>query len=206
MDGAFPGPTPRQVVGPVPERPCVRPVLLQEGLAMSDKRQTRQSEDFERPELLAFQERTSRIQTVAQWIVALLVLAALAGVFGGGGLSQASHSDSSGRFQVEFARFTRSDHSSELKLSFSGFDPAAKEVELWIDAEWLESVEIESIQPEPERTEIGDRRLIYFFPRQETATEGTVTFRVRHHGVGKISGLAGLGSGPAIAFEQFTYP
>ncbi len=189
----------------MPERRKERPVFREEE-PVSNQQQTCQSEDFERPELLAFQEKTSRIQTVAQWGVALVVLSGIAGVFGGGGLSQASQSDPSGSLQVEFARFTRAEYPSELKLSFFELAPESGYVALWIGTEWLESLAVESIQPEPERIEIDDHRLIYYFSKSEMATSGSVVFRIRHQGFGRVSGVAGVVDGPSLAFDQFAYP
>ena len=85
--------------------------------------------------------------------MALVVVAALAGLFGAGPLSWSSETASDGSVEVSFQRFARRGGPAELSLAVpvsGGQDQA----EVWVDARYLERLDVE-------------------LPRFERAVEGT---------------------------------
>ena len=83
-------------------------------------------------------------------VLALIAVAALAGLFGTGPLSEVTHSTPAGLVQLEHQRFARHIANTSLQLLVRP-DPAQPGTAwLWISSECLSSVQVQQVQPEPE--------------------------------------------------------
>jgi hypothetical protein len=147
---------------------------------------------------LNFQRREWQIQRAGWVAMALVILAALIGVFGTGPLSSATIEGEG--LRLEHERFGRLERNTELRFTIGGTgDP----VLLRIGNGYLEWVKIESITPEPGKTEAVSDGVVFHFALQGPAT---VTFHVRPEKFGLASGKAQLGQAAPITFRQFIYP
>lgn len=111
----------------------------------------------------SFQEKTWITERVA-WIgFALLVIAALLGLAGGGGWA-AQREGRYGSAQMKIPAITRSDAPTELTAVFD----EAGERSLVLSAEFLDAFQIEAIQPAPEAVRIeGENRILRFPPGED---------------------------------------
>lgn len=157
---------------------------------------------------LAFQRRSWVVQRVGWGLMALVVLAAVAGLLGSGPLSNA-RAEVPGLMTLEYHRFARLDTGETLRLSLRPAATAGDTVRLSLTQAFLGAVRIETVQPPPARVEVGDGRLVYVFPVAEPRVPMVVTFAYQPREVGAAHGVVGLESTPEprhVAFRQLVYP
>jgi hypothetical protein len=148
---------------------------------------------------LEFHHRLWIVQRVGWVIVGLLLIAALAGVFGSGPVSSSSVGNSAVR--LEYQRFGRLQQPTTIRFHFSS--EAGDVAKLFFNRKYLESFVIEHITPPPDEVEPASQWLIYSFKRREPTS---VTFHLRPDEFGLFSGEARLAEGEPISFRQFIYP
>jgi hypothetical protein len=96
---------------------------------------------------LDFQRREWRLQWVAWGVVLLILVAGLAGLLGGGPLSNGQAS--AGPLAVNYERFVRKQAPARLELMVSPEAAVDGEVALWIGDGFLEKVNVAGVIPEP---------------------------------------------------------
>lgn len=171
----------------------------------------RQAGDLTIDQDLNFERRSWRLQRVA-WVIGTLVLiAALAGVFGHGPMSDASVESSDGALRLDYSRLTRSQSPSDLNFEIGPTAPRqGGQARLWIDRAFLNGSRIDRITPEPAEVATRGDRMVYTFHAPEGAT-AHVRFHLDVESLGSRAGAAGLlaadgSDGPSISFRQFVYP
>jgi hypothetical protein len=171
---------------------------------MKDERMPSAHRDIEVAQDLNYQRMSWRIQRIAWIVLALVVLAALAGLAGTGPLSRAERTAPDGSLRLEYERFTRMYAPSRLRVHFDARAVRAGEVRIWIARRYLEQAKLEQVVPQPARVEVEDERLTYVFAAGDGAA-GAVTFYMQLQSFGRISGR--VGSGPAaLEYRQLVYP
>jgi hypothetical protein len=161
---------------------------------------------LESRENLAFQERSWRWQSVGRWTTGLLVVAAFAGLMGGGPLSHAEAATPDGNLRVEYPRFARNDSSHRI-LVFAGAEAVVDgRVELSIDAALLDVLQIESVAPEPEAAELGRGEMVYRMRAGAMEGLAPIVLQVKTGGIGRHVGRLGLRGGSAVTIALWLYP
>lgn len=153
-----------------------------------------------------FSRREWLVQRVA-WAVALLALvAAMGGLFGGGPASRASAS--AGELRVEYERFTRRLAPADLVVRLGGTPARPERRGVWLDAEYLEAVEVQRVTPQPDQVVSSGSRVTYLFTLdiQPDARAPSVAFALRSRRMGVQHARVGLVGGPAVTFRQLVYP
>lgn len=162
--------------------------------------------DLELEEDLRFQKRQWKVQRIA-WVVWLLVLvAAVAGLFGSGPLSNGTAGEEGGPLWAEYQRFERHQGPSDLKVFLGPGAASGGEGRVWLGRDYLESVELESVTPPPLRVEAGADRYTYVFPVTDPQQGTAVVFRFRPEALGRHEGRIGLPGGAELKFGRFVYP
>ena len=138
----------------------------------------------------------------AGWIgLTAFLLAGFAGVLGPGLFSGSTARDGTGAVQIRYDRsgHFRSDGTLEARVR-----PGGGVASLWIDDQYLENVEIQSVRPEPSgtRTEAGGST--YLFGAGKDPVE--VRFEVSYKKAGVLRGRFGGSPGGAVEIRQFIYP
>jgi len=183
--------------------------MLFPGATLSESHMAAQhpKEGLEIEQDMDFQESTWRIQRIGWILMIAVVIAAIAGVCGGGPASSAEVGDPGSGMTVSYDRFTRMNARETLDLEIS---PAAirpdSTVSVWLDREWMESVEVNAITPEPESTEIAADRIIYEFKTRAADSPLRVRFDLKTRTLGSVRGRGGIEGGPTHSFTQFAYP
>ena len=163
-------------------------------------------ENLETEENLAFQHRSWRWQTVGRWAVALLVIAAMVGLFGRGPLSRAEAATPDGRLRVEYPRLARTEATYRFTLHVAPEAVKNGEVAVTIDAALLEVLQVESVVPEPTAVELGRGQVTHRFRAGETDGLAPIALFLKASGYGRHSGRIGLEGGASAEVALWLYP
>ncbi len=159
---------------------------------------------LEMREDLLFAHRQWRIQRIGWVVMALVLLAALLGVFGRGPLSHAREVD--GSLDVEYERFARANAPTQLRLRVDAASDGVLRVA--IDRRYLDAVPIDHVRPRPLREESSDSEVIYDFASPPGGPLH-VSFDMTPRDPGIARGAMRLMTGsPAqtVRFHQLIYP
>ena len=166
----------------------------------------RSAGDLEIDQDLDFQRREWRAQRAGWWAMALVLVLALAGVFGRGPLAHATLESPDGHLRVEYDRLAAVAGEADLRIHVA---PAAAPdglVRVWLDRAWVEGVNVEDIQPTPQRVIVAGDRMYYEFPVGSTRAASVVRFEFRPDAMLRRELRVGLTDGPTLAATQFIYP
>ena len=163
-------------------------------------------ERLESDDNLAFQHQSWRWETIGRWLVALLVIGALAGLLGSGPLSRGELASANGSLRVEYPRIARTDSTYRISVYASPRSIVNDEIRLWIDAELLKVVQVEAVTPEPESVELDRGRILHRFRVAADRELAPITLHVKTDGVGRHAGEIGLGNGEAVKLTFWIYP
>jgi hypothetical protein len=152
----------------------------------------------------AFQRREWRVQRLGWTAMALLVVAALIGLLGPGPLSSATAVTDDGLAQVEYQRFGHLEADDALTVVVAPAAVTDDSVDVELAADWVRSVDISSIVPEPQEqvaTPYGLRLTV----AAEPGSRVTVQIAFRAMRVGVVD--AGFRfDGQTVPFQPFVYP
>jgi hypothetical protein len=138
--------------------------------------------------------------------MALLLLAALAGLIGSGPLS--SRTASAGpSLKIQYDRFTRYHSPASLHVTVahaSGTD----QIRLAMNRSFLEAVELESVTPQPASVELATGGQTYVFDAPQLGSgDAEIVFHYRpDRTMRSLNGRIGRAGGPSLEFTQFVYP
>lgn len=166
---------------------------------------TRQSkaEDREGLELeqdVEFQEREWRLQRVAWVAMALVVLAALAGLIGPGPLS-ATRTEAGG-VGARYDRFMRYGVDTELEISVR--DVPADSVVVRFARAYLEKFDVIQIHPEPAAHFAAAGTLAHVF--RFSGAPARVLYRLEPKSPGRARGAVSVDGAGAVTVDAFVYP
>jgi hypothetical protein len=152
-----------------------------------------------------FQRKSWAVQRYLWTVMALVVLLGLLGLFGTGPLSNTSAGNEGSPLVLHYNRFGRQRSPSKLVADMRP-GTAGNEARLWLSAEFLAGMEIEDIEPQPERVEAGPDRSALVFRLVAPGTPTRVTISMRPETLGQIRGHVSVDDAPALRFAQFIYP
>ena len=156
-------------------------------------------------ENLGFQRRMWIAERVGWAVLAAIVVAAVLGAFGMGLFGGVHASGPDRSFGVEYRRFGRMQSPSSLRVSLSPRTDD-RELRIWISSSYLDRFQVQTIQPEPESTVIGDHRVTFVFALGGAGAAGTVSFMLEAQQPGTARGEIGVGDGAGLDIRQFFYP
>lgn len=161
--------------------------------------------DLEIEQDLAFQEKEWRVERAGWIVMALLVLAALAGLFGSGPLSKVEVRN--GALQVHHDRVLRNHAPTELNLYLTPTQIQDGMVSFWIDRETIDRFQVEQITPEPASTWLLPDRLVYEFETTEADQPLQVRFYLKPKRTGLLRVRIGEDNGGSrLEFGQLILP
>jgi len=155
-----------------------------------------------KPEQLARMRREWRLQHIGWALIAVLVLAGAAGLFGSGPLSWSTRS--AGGTAISYERFIRRDAPFTLNISVP-VPTGSTQAEFSLSGSYFENVRIESISPIPLQTVSASDVTRFVYSVEDPATPLTVTVHGEATEVGVLNGELAAGDA-RIPFQQLVWP
>jgi hypothetical protein len=171
------------------------------------------NDDSEHPDLssrkypvredMAFQLRVWRFERLGWYLLVLLMLLGLAGLFSRGLLSSREVRSEDGRVSVEYEMFHRNGSTNSMKISVSGAPESTIELEL--AGEMLQGFSIETLQPEPTRTRSSDQG-IRLWVQTDPQGQANLFITLRGDGLGLFRSRIVVPGTHDVNLTQFIFP
>ncbi|MDA0180574.1 hypothetical protein OJ997_09745 [Solirubrobacter phytolaccae] len=147
---------------------------------------------------LEFQRRFRRVQKLAWRVLALLPVAAVAGLFGGGLFSQTTAGSAGAT--VSYERFGRRSVDTQLEVTVAR---ARRPVAVSVSRAFLDGYDVSEVRPPAERVTAHADRLVFDF----TALAGaSVSFTLTPKRLGSGRGTVTVAGSRPVRVHQFVYP
>lgn len=153
---------------------------------------------------LPFQYRQWRLERIGQVLVACCLIAALLGLFGHHPLASITHQTADGRLSINYDRFARIESTSDVRLKLEPRKDGNGVVRVWLDQEYLDSLQLTSLSPTPLRVETHKRGRTFVF--QTDGSRFTVRLSIQFQAVGTVHGSVRVDDGDTLAVTQFVWP
>src|SRR5690606_7618716 len=111
---------------------------------------------------VTFQQRMWKVEHVGWCVIAAVVVAALCGAFGGSWLGRTTVSGSDGRLALEYDRLWRVRSPTSLKVDVRS-PSGGERARIWIARDYIGSMSITEITPQPVRVEGDAERVVFEF-------------------------------------------
>ena len=157
-------------------------------------------------EQMEYQWREWRVHRIGWVIFALILVAALLGLFGQGPLSHASAGERGSELALNYERLDRYRAPSQLDITLGPNVSQEGKVRLALNQGFLARVEIERISPEPESVEAGPDATTYVFRVAAPDQPAQVRFDFEYEKFGPTQGEVRLEGGPTLRFDAFVFP
>jgi len=153
------------------------------------------------PEQLARMRRKWRLQHFGWALIAAIVLAGAAGVFGSGPLSTTARSGDG--LSLEFDRFIRRGAPFTLKASLT-VPPGASEVRLSLSRDYLDGVRVSSLMPAPVQVVTAPRAVTFVFAVDDHASALALDIHCEVSEAGLLRGELSAGAS-RLQFTQLAW-
>lgn len=150
-----------------------------------------------------FQRREHVMRQIGTTVLCLFLIAAIAGMFGGGPLSGAGVRSPDSSLIAHYERFARNRAPTLLRLSIRA--PPDGPIELSFNAAFAEAIEIEHILLEPTQMMAGAGRYAFTIATGASDSLTTIIVRYRPESLGFLPVVATL-DGSIVRFRQFVFP
>ena len=154
---------------------------------------------------LAFQRRIWRIQRIGWVGLALVVVAGLLGLFGGGPLSRAAAGDPAGPLSIDSERFCRREATTTLRVNLRAQPAPDGTAAVVFDDAYLDAIAIEQVVPPPEGSERRPEGVSFRFRLPPNGSPTVAIFLVRLRRAGIVHARLSAG-GRTVGFRQLVYP
>ena len=162
--------------------------------------------DLEMPEDLEFQRREWFLERVGWAVMLVVAVATLLGLFGRGWLSHASAGDPGAALRVQYERFTRLFSNTSFTVSISPGALRGDIARVWIDRDFLQSIQVVGMAPQPERVVAGPDRFTYLFAVAPSDRAVTVTLQFQPQHPWRHAAWIGTPGSPPLHITQFVFP
>lgn len=152
---------------------------------------------------IALQRRIWRLERVGWYLMLLIVVLTLCGLFSHGVLSSQTVTTQQQDLSVEYQRFHRNGAVDSMVIHSYG-EPGRPHT-LVISHSMMKGFSIESMQPQPTRS-AGTREGLRLTLPADAHGESTLYLSWRSGGVGFVAGEIALDGGGRVAVTQFIYP
>lgn len=154
---------------------------------------------------MAFHERDWRVERIAWAGMALIVAAAMLGLFSAGPLSAARTAHPSGAMEIEYSRFARLGAPTRMTLRLRLEAGSVNGFALILDEPFIQAFRIGSIVPPPVRSlAVGGGMRLEFASSGEP--QAAIKLHLEPIRFGAISPRVALPSGASLRLPIFVYP
>lgn len=162
--------------------------------------------DIEVGQDLDFQRREWVIQRVAWYVMVLILILAVVGIFGRGPIAQATARADDASLLVRYDRVDRRRAPAHLEIELAPGTAQHGQIEVWIAEEFLRRIELRGVLPEPAEMRGAGDRTIFVFAIADPNQSTRVTLDFEHESAGRAQIRVGLVGGPDVTVTQFVFP
>lgn len=155
---------------------------------------------------LEFQKQEWKAERIGWIVAALLLLAALLGLFGTGPVSKTTARSETGEFSIEYQRFSRYNAQTQLLVTVGSGAISEGTARLVVDQGFINNFDIQRVVPQPDSVEITSDTYIYSFTINQPGDAIEIIFDLQANKTGVQSGAIGLENGQQVNISQFVYP
>jgi hypothetical protein len=162
--------------------------------------------ELEISEDMRYQRRTWLVERVGWSILGAVLIAALLGVFGGGGVvASTERTTEGGGLSMQYDRFWRLDSPMRLRVTARP-SVESDSLRISLSRDYVESLSLTTITPQPDRVETAGDRYVFEFPLTDSAARAIIVFDVEPREPGRLRGEIGIEGGESLSFSQLIYP
>lgn len=162
--------------------------------------------DLQLKDDMQYHRRAWLIQSIARAAAAVLLLAALIGLWGQGPLSRSSKGEPTDLLRLEYERFGQFRNDTTLKLKVDDSVRADNKIQFWLSRDYLERYQVQEISPQPEQVALDNGHLVYTLSVAQPSDSYDIVFRLVPTRFGVSRGDAGTEGGKVLSFTQLIYP
>lgn len=170
---------------------------------MSDIDQQMQNRQHPVAEDIRLQRKVWRFERAGWYVLLVVVVLTLAGLFSKGPLSDVQAISPEGDLDIDYERFHRNGSAYGMVIRARG--QPSQPVSILISHPMMDGFSIESIQPQPERSMGTTDGLRLTTPADEQG-RATLYITWRSEGVGRFKSTVSIPGGGQIVINQFIYP
>lgn len=161
--------------------------------------------DIEIEEDIQFQRFFWNIKRVGWIVMATFLLAAMTGIFGSGPLSYAKAQTTTATHSIEYERFARRLANTAWTVHI-GSEEVEDYAKVSIDSSLMDHSQIESITPEPDKTEVGAHSIIYYFSLHHSDEPVDINVNLKLEKAGMLAGNVQVNESSPVHVTIFVYP
>lgn len=145
---------------------------------------------------------------IGWFLMALILLAGLFGIWGQGGISRVDATSPEGNMKVSYERFLRNDAATTVDVMFPPGMAEQGTIRLSINQDYINSHTVDAITPEPESVTVHEEDIVYEF---EAHPDSVLTVGLDLHpdmsgGMGTLDARFQGDSAGKVQFGQLVYP
>jgi hypothetical protein len=154
----------------------------------------------------SFQRREWLVQRVGWTLWLAIILAALAGLLGSGPLSNASVTAADSSIRVEYQRYAHHHHPTTIAVQVLQDVSSEDAIRIEVSQELLKSMELRTVQPEPEKKLLSDRGAVLVFALDRAKRCPLITFHLEYEDFGRSGGTVCLQGHAPVSVRPMIYP
>jgi hypothetical protein len=162
-----------------------------------------QSRDYPIREDMSYQIKIWRFERFGWYVLVLLMVLGLIGLFSRGLLSSRDVHSADGNIRVEYEMFHRNGSMNSMKVSVSG--KPETQIELDLSGEMLEGFSIESLQPEPLRSRSLSQGM-RLWVQADNQGQAALYLTLRGDGLGFFRSQVTTPGSLGVTLDQFIFP
>ena len=158
------------------------------------------------PQDLVFTRRQLRIQRAGWIAMALILVAAFAGVFGDGPLADAHAGTAGGPVRVNYHRIDRKHRPTAFAVDFAPDATADGGVRLFVNDDLLAGIDLADIIPQPSAMRAAPGGTIFVIAIDQPGQAVTIRMAYEYNHPGLIRAEIGLAGSPPLRFSVLVLP
>jgi hypothetical protein len=162
--------------------------------------------DLQIDEDLEWERGEWKFERIGWAVMALIILAALIGLFGRGPLSSQTAGDENGEFWVEYERFVRYNSPEEVHVYVDPQFVQDDQLRLVIEGDFPHSNQLNEISPTPDSVELSSGKQIYVWQTSDATGPMHIIFQYNAIQLFNQNSRFGPEQADALEISQFVFP
>lgn len=155
---------------------------------------------------LAHERREWMLERVGRIVIALIILAALLGLFGSGPLAKAQAGAEDAPLWIEYNRYERRLSPSMLLVHVTQAALKGGKLRLRLDGSYARTANVVASIPAADRQELGGDTIVYVYEAAALQGPGLIELQINPGAIGFVNATIGVDGAQPLEFSQFIYP